>query len=40
MPGKKLKLTYHPIAGFAEASRVCLVLGGVEFEDNRVSGDQ
>jgi glutathione S-transferase len=40
MPGKKLKLTYWPIAGFAEASRVCLVLGGVEFEDNRVSGDQ
>lgn len=36
----KLKLTYFNIEGVAEKVRLALVLGGIEFEDERVSFDK
>ncbi|XP_002733919.2 glutathione S-transferase 3-like [Saccoglossus kowalevskii] len=36
----KLKLTYFDGPGRAEAIRLCFVVGGVEFEDERVNKEQ
>ena len=33
----KLKLIYFPFGGRAEATRFALYLGGVEFEDVRIT---
>lgn len=34
----KLKITYFPIQGPAEAARLALTIGGIPFEDERVPG--
>eukprot|EP00042_Codosiga_hollandica_P059647 m.920074 g.920074 ORF g.920074 m.920074 type:complete len:417 (-) comp61055_c0_seq1:97-1347(-) len=36
----KLKLTYFDFAGLAEPARLAFFIGGVEFEDERLTGDQ
>jgi len=35
-----IKLTYFPAPGRAEASRLCFVYSGVNFDDNRIGFDQ
>ncbi|CAD7699073.1 unnamed protein product [Ostreobium quekettii] len=35
-----LKLTYHDARGRAEATRLALYIGGIDFEDVRVNGEQ
>ncbi|CAD7699182.1 unnamed protein product [Ostreobium quekettii] len=35
-----LKLTYFDARGRAEATRLALCIGGIEFEDKRVTGDE
>ena len=39
MPNK-IKLTYFNLRGRAEVSRLMLAHKGVEYEDNRITGDQ
>jgi glutathione S-transferase len=33
-----LTLTYFPVRGYAEATRISLAYGGLEYEDRRLSG--
>lgn len=36
----KIKYTYFPVEGLGELARFCLAYWGVEWEDNRVNGEQ
>ena len=35
-----IKITYFPAKGRAEPSRLALVVGGIEFEDERITGEE
>ena len=35
-----LKLTYFPLPGRAYVARVCFAIGGIEFEDERIPGEE
>jgi hypothetical protein len=39
MAVSKIKLTYFNMKGRAETARLCLSIAGIEFEDNRLTGE-
>jgi glutathione S-transferase len=40
MSAPRLRLTYYPFGGLAAVPRLCLVLGNIEFEDARMTGEE
>ena len=40
MVEQKIKITYFNMKGRAEPARLCLAIGGIPFEDVRLSGPE